>query len=85
MKAADARELKVGDWVMASFGCYAKKAEIIAIDWPTFTLRATDHRGDEMIRTRRYVSLWPGKVSPARTPSTSLPSWLWWPAGKASE
>lgn len=79
MKAADARQLTVGDWVTANFGCNTKKCEIIAIDWPTFRLRTKDYRGDEMIRTRRYTSLW-SKTEPAGPTSTrSAPSWLTWP------
>lgn len=79
MKAADARKLKIGDFVRASFGCHAKNCEITAIDWPTFTLKTTDHRGDDMIRTRRYASLW-FQVEP-KPLSTTSPSWLVWPEG----
>lgn len=84
MKAAEARALNVGQWVTAGFGLYTKQCEIMAIDWPTFTLRTKDHRGFEMIRTRRYQSLGCKIDRPATRPN-NLPSWLSWPAGKASE
>lgn len=59
MTARDARRLNVGDFVQARFGGrgVVKKCEIIRIEWPRFTLRTKDYRGDEMIRTRRYESL----------------------------
>lgn len=79
MKAAEARALKVGDWVRACFGLHDKPCEIIAINWPTFTLKTKDYKGEEMIRTRRYQSLW-GRCEPDGPPTTKgLPSWLEWP------
>jgi hypothetical protein len=61
MTAAHARRLKVGDWVIATFGGRGvrKKCEIIAIAWPTFTLRTKDYRGDEMITGRNIDCLGP--------------------------
>lgn len=80
MKASDARQLKIGDWVQANFGGrgVVKNCEIIAINWPTFKLRTKDHRGDEMIRTRRYQSL-TRQVEPNGPSWRKLPYWLIWP------
>lgn len=77
MNAATARALNVGDWVTASFGGrgVVKKCEIIAIDWPVFTLATKDYRGDQMIRTRRYVSLIE-QVEPIVSITGPTPSWL---------
>lgn len=75
MKAADARQLKVGDFIKGNFGNVSKSCEIIAIDWPCFTLRTKDHRGEEMIRKRNYQSIW-GKHDPMRPTARGLPSWL---------
>lgn len=77
MKACDARKLKVGDWVRALFGGrgYAKACEIVAISWPTFTLRTKDYQGREMIRTRNYRRLcFP--CQPVAPPSITAPGWL---------
>lgn len=78
MKAAEARKLKVGDWVQATFGTYAKRCEIVAIDWPRFTLKTFDHRAAEMVRTRNYRNIW-GPCAPNKPPSLGMPSWLSWP------
>lgn len=78
MKAADARELKVGEFVSAMFAGYVKTCEITAIDWPTFHLLTKDCRGDEMRRTRRYQSLI-GRCAANRPTSRGHASWLKWP------
>ena len=79
MTAAEARKLRVGDWVTATFSGRGviKRCEITSIAWPTFTLRTKDSRGKEMIRTRRYESL--GKPCDAVLQSVPCPSWLVWP------
>jgi hypothetical protein len=79
MKAADARQLVIGDWVWATFSGRAvrKRCEIIAIDWPTFTIRTKDHKGHEMIRTRRYESLG-DRDEPEGQQPVPCPSWLSW-------
>jgi hypothetical protein len=80
MRAAEARKLKIGDFVRASFGGrgVVKKCEIIRIDWPVFTLRTKDYLGHEMIRTRRYASLI--NQCEANGPRINAPSpvWLKW-------
>ncbi len=75
MKAKAARKLKVGDWVRASFGFWEKDAEIIAIAWPKFTIRTIDSRSREMIRTRRYDSLW-YQIDPPNFRAENWPAWL---------
>jgi hypothetical protein len=75
MKATEARKLKPGDWVQALFGCYPKTAEVIAIEWPVFTLRTKTTRGEELVRTRNYRSI----VATRPTPREAIqPSWLIW-------
>jgi len=83
MYAKEARLLRVGDWVTATFGGRGvrKACEIIAIDWPRFTLRTTDYNGEEMIRFRNYGSL-RGRCSPQRPSVVTSPSWLIWPSEK---
>lgn len=77
MKASDAHQLKVGDWCRATFGGRGnvKACEIIDIRWPTFTLRTKDHKGREMIRTRRYRGILK-QCQPVAPPSISVPAWL---------
>lgn len=78
MKAAEARALKVGDMVGATFGNYRHKdCEIIGIAWPVFTLRWKDSKGSWQTRTRRYPSMFP--VKPKQSPElgcATLPAWL---------
>jgi hypothetical protein len=76
MKAVEARALKVGDFVGATFGNYHKKqCEILAINWPVFTLRWKDSRGEWQTRTRRYPSMYP--FHPQNTVQRgNLPAWL---------
>jgi hypothetical protein len=80
MTAGEARQLKLGDWVTATFSGrgVCKRCEIIAVVWPTFTLRTKDSKGVEMIRTRRYTSL--GKrCDPKGSQPVPCPPWLVWP------
>lgn len=76
MKASEARGLKVGDIVGATFGNYHHKdREDLAINWPEFTLRWKDSRGHLQVRTRRYRSIC--KVKKANTMRRDqLPSFL---------
>lgn len=76
MKAADARKLEVGDYVMAGFGNVSKRCEIIGINWPKFGLKTTDYKGRPMYRDRNYRSLWASAEQPKARPA---PFWLTWP------
>jgi hypothetical protein len=80
MTAGEARKLKPGDLVTATFSGrgYVKRCEIVCVAWPTFTLRTTDSNGEEMIRTRRYESLG-RKCDPKGSEPVPCPSWLVWP------
>lgn len=75
MKAKDARELKVGDWVKANFGNHVKLAEIVAIVWPKVKLEAVCTNGEVITRVRTYRSIW-GKTDMHPYSLTSLPFWL---------
>jgi hypothetical protein len=77
MTAGEARKLKPGDLVTATFSGrgYVKRCEIVCVAWPTFTLRTTDSNGEEMIRTRRYESLG-RKCDPKGSEPVPCPSWL---------
>ena len=82
MKAAEARELKVGDYVMGCFGNVSKRCRIIGISWPNFSLEMKDYKGEPMFRERLYRSLW--KATPPK--ERPAPRWLKWPeAGQDSE
>ncbi len=76
MKAAEARKLKVGDYVEASFAGYRKNAEILAIVWPRFTLKAKDYKGRDLVRRRRYESIFRVTSRPTQRPAS--PDWLTW-------
>lgn len=77
MKAAVARLLKVGDTVGATFGNYRHKdCIILSIDWPVFTLKWKDYRGQWKIRTRRYESIFAVTPKPNAVARDRLPSWL---------
>ena len=82
MKAAEARQLQIGDWVRATFSGrgVVKSCEIIGIAWPKFTLKTCNYKGEEMIRTRRYESLG-GRCDPetGQLATAQMPSWLTWP------
>lgn len=80
MRAADARKLKIGDWVRAAFSGrgIVKACEIIAIHWPRFVLRTKDHKGDPMTRERRYESLIDQVAAPDGSRRPVTPEWLTW-------
>lgn len=82
MKAKEARQLRVGDWVMANFSNYAQAAKVVAIEWPHFVIvsPATKRRGP-LKRTRRYRSLWKCDNAP-RDDNRPPPAWLKWPGTK---
>lgn len=77
MVAAEARKLRIGDWVKARFGGrgYVKTCQITAIKWPRFTLSMNDYRGNLMVRTRNYRSIISASDGPGLTGFT-WPSWL---------
>lgn len=81
MKARDARQLKVGDWVTVNWpgrGGYRSKAcEITEIRWPTFFLSTVDSKGREVATSRKYQSIYPCE-SPQRPSRRRLPFWLTW-------
>lgn len=81
MLAQEARTLVVGDFVRATFSGrgVSKRCEIVAINWPTFTLKTTDAKGGEMIRTRRYTTL-DCKCAANNIPTLDWPAWLSRPA-----
>lgn len=83
MRAAEARQLAIGDWVQATVNGYIKACEVIGISWPRFKLRTLDCHGQEMILSRRYPSIGP-KIQPQRPSVLTSPSWLIWPGGTLS-